>query len=610
MPISRDPRMDRRRRVLRDQNEAEQTSPPARSRRRIQGETDEVGPRRSAGYSQNVRNACGHRLVQLIPVRRRSYLAVLLISCLLPALLLIAHYKIYVNGSWPWFGHPMVVALDAGHPNSLATWFSSHLWLLCLGVTVLTFQLRKHKLDDYNGEYRLWFWMVATCLLASIDSTTHLSHLFGAALDRWSQPNLGWSGPAVVSATLAVLIGMLGLRLCTELKSVPTSLVFWLFGLTAWAGSAALAQPEFKIDLSDQFRYWLRCALWLGGLTAIWLAGVSYLRHVYIEAQRRFLLRGRLAASMGMPLSSRIRQSIPPMPKMPAMPSFRRTRDEAGEVEDVQRPKRNWGISGWRRNRTEADNDSQQPHQVDGGRATPAARPQTLAQTRSPSGHAASPSNATSPSNSESTRGRNNSTPSNADADNENAQAAPRRGLAGWFRRPKDDDDAVEYRKLRSEEREEARRLAHEERLQRKAAKVEARHARRNAKANPTQLNDDSESAKPRSWIPKFGRPRLPSIRVPKLGRSKAESSKSKTTDESAKSGSSWRSRFKLPSFAALRLNPPEEEGGEPNPPSMRPVQHSRPLPSTDDDDLNDESRPMSKAERKRLRRQQQNRAA
>ena len=292
MAISRDARTNRRRRVLRH-NDLEEQSNRRGGRSRSRGEDEIDEPRGRAGYSQDVRRACGQRLVGLIPVSMAGYLGVVLTSLAIPALLLTGHYMIYVSGSLPWYGHPLAVALDASHSNSLASWFSSHLWLFCLAATLLTFQIRQHKLDDYEGEYRLWFWLVLTCLLASIDAATHISELLGLSLNPWCQRTLGWSGPAVVKATMATLIGLLGLRLCSELKTVPISLVYWLGGLGAWAGSAALAQDELQLEISLQFRIWLKTALWLGGLTAVWLSALTYLRHVYIDAQQRFLARNR-----------------------------------------------------------------------------------------------------------------------------------------------------------------------------------------------------------------------------------------------------------------------------------------------------------------------------
>lgn len=605
MPLSRDPRMDRRRRVLRETPEEEPTASPSRSRKAAEGDPSSSTTRRSAGYSQDVRGACGHRLVQLIPVRLSSYLATIAGSFLIPSILLFAHYKIYVSGSWPWYGHPIARMFDALHPQGISSWFCSQLWLLCLGATLLTFQLRKHKLDDYNGEYRLWFWLVFTCVIASVNSTTHVIDLFGLALDKWSQVNLGWSGPAVVQATLAVLIGMLGLRLLGELKSVPASLVFWLGGLVAWAASAALGQELLKVDLSIQFRIWLRCALWLGGLTAIWVAALSYLRSTYIEAQRRFLLRGRLAASVGVPIGQRIRESMPRM-QMPSLPNFRRRSVDGLEEEDTapygEQAARRWGMPSFRRNRV----DEAQTEPTAKQREAEARRQKATAQQTAASSTATQDQrddleqaeDAPPKRGLTSFLGRRKNVENEEDSTRTTAADGEKRSrLSGWFRKPKDNDDAAEYRKVKAEARQQAREQA---RLDREARKSEKRN-RANTK------NEDGEDEPRRSWVPKLGTPKLPSVKMPKLKRPSF----------------GWLSKLKMPSIglAALRLNPPSDEESEAKgkPAELRPVQSSRPLPGTnstaDDDDYDDDNdsggRPMSKAEKKRLRRlQQQNRAA
>jgi hypothetical protein len=606
MPLSRDPRMDRRRRVLRDTPEEEQLIATKRSRKSGDEEPTTTGARRSAGYSQDVRGACGHRLVQLIPIRLSSFLATIAISFLVPCVLLVAHYKIYVSGSWPWYGHPMARVFDALHPQGISSWFCSQLWLLCLAATLLTFQLRKHKLDDYNGEYRLWFWLVFTCIIASIDSATHIIDLFGLALDKWSQVNLGWSGPAVVQATLAVLIGMLGLRLCGELKAVPASLVFWLCGLVAWAASVSLGQELLKVDLTIQFRVWLRCALWLGGLTAIWVAALSYLRSTYIEAQRRFLLRGRLAASVGVPIGRRIRESIP---RMPAMPSFRRKPLESDPATE-QAPRR-WGMPTFGRVRTEDETQqpSPRPMAAEAQRQKTTSQPTQLPSTTRRIDHGGEDKSIAEVASASPRRGLSNffGRKRNDEAVTQPSSPAtvsdsdtPSR-LSGWFRKAKDNDDAAEFRKVKAEEREQAREKARTEREARKNAQLNRSAARGQAQAS----EQGTDKQPRRGWIPKLGKPKLPSVKIPKIKRPSL----------------AW---LKIPSFslASLRLNPPSQDDDEQptadKPAELRPVQNSRPLPGTsapdyDDDDEAEESagRPMSKAERKRLRRlQQQNRAA
>ncbi len=657
MPLSRDPRMDRRKRILRENlpvedEGASNTSVRARSRRNVEvsDEDDEPTRRRSAGYSQDVRRACQHRLVQLIPVRRRAYLTTIIASCLIPAVLLLTHYWIYVNGYLPWYGQPLAVLLDASHPRGIAAWLSGQVWLLCLASTLLTFQLRRHKLDDYTGDYRLWFWLVSTCVVGSLDSTTRVIDIFGDALNRWSLLNLGWTGPAVVQATLATLIGMLGVRLCSELKSVPTSLVFWLVGLVAWAGSAALGQELLKLEISIQFRIWLRSALWLGGLTAIWLASLSYLRVVYIEAQRRFLLRGRLAASVSSNWRERIAHSMPAMPAMPSIPQFRLRRpteeDEPSEATKQTRSKksklpvqsdaaieqparRRFGLPSFMQRKSAqidpasaAAQDREQPlrgesksEQRSENRADQRAdqREQTRASS-SASGGPLSQARRADPSTTNSQRTATNASTGNATAtsstvtssansnraDGENTDPAARPSWLGRLvGRSNKSDDAPEYRKV--EKAEKAAQLA-ADRLAAKNEKMRLAEEKRQNKATMKANNaDENDGTKRSGWLPKMSmpkvkmpsvpKPKMPKLSMPKFGLPK----------------------LKLPS---LRLPPPESSSSgdtqdqkKPDKkPDIRPLPTSKPLPSTNgpaQQALENGGRPLSKAERKRLRRMQ-----
>jgi hypothetical protein len=179
-------------------------------------------------------------------------------------------------------------------------------------------------------------------------------------------------------------------------------------------------------------------------------------------------------------------------------------------------------------------------------------------------------------------------------------------GFGGWLRRAKDNDEAEEYRKV-------------------SAAKP---------KATAEQATEAGE--KPgRRWLPKLPRPKLPVARIPrpklslpKFSRSTAAeslASPEKTTQTKAKEKRpGWLSRIKLPtvSLSALKLQPPSDQPDStisPQSPGrlreVQPVSHSaRPLPGTqpvDDQDAyfeedEQEGRQLSKAERKRLRRNQQ----
>lgn len=643
MPLSRDSRLDRRKRILRESLPSEEevvTNATVRTRTRRSPSTDEEVAdeplrRRSAGYSQDVRGACQHRLVQLIPVRRRAYLFAIFASCLIPVVLLVMHYWVYVNGYLNWYGQPLAILLDASHPRGIAAWLSGQMWLLCLASTVLTFRLRRHKLDDYNGDYRLWFWLVSTCVIGSLDSTTRVIAVFGDALNRWSQLNLGWSGPAVVQATLAALIGMLGVRLCSELKSVPTSLVFWLAGLVAWAGSAALGQDMLKIDISVQFRIWLRSALWLGGLTSIWLASLSYLRVVYIEAQRRFLLRGRLAASVSSTWKERLTESMPAMPKMPSFRLRRpdddveevvtsKKRTEKAKVEATEKPARRFGLPSFMKRkpvvgedenanktagkerspeagseqRTEQTKDTQRdlraeqraeqrPAQANGMQSTGAQA--TGTQASGPLSQARRAESSTA--NAAQANSRKQPT-GDANKEQNEKPAAKRSWLSRFVSKPNTDDDAPEFRKVDKAARA-AEQLAAKQEKQR--LKEEQKQAKKAAAANAKgNAEAEGDASKKRSWRPKLSIPKL-KMKMPALPRPKMP-------------------KFGLPKLKlpSLRLPPPESSGQPEEHASgkldVRPLPTSKPMPTTNgpaQEALENGGRPLSKAERKRLRRMQ-----
>jgi hypothetical protein len=611
MTLSRDSRMDRRRRVLLDASSAEQAEVGTK---RVQATEQNV--KRGPSYSQDVRQACGTRLVQLIPIRKRSFVAVVLGSVLITASLILFHYLIYVSGRLTWYGHPLALLLDATHQQSIAVWLGSHLWLLCLVATVLTFQLRRHKLDDYQGEYRLWFWLVITCLIASLDSTTRITELFGMALDKWTKLNIGWSGNAVVVATMATLIGMLGLRLCSELKTVPLSLSCWLIGLVAWAGSAVLAQDNFRVDITIQTRLWLRASLWLGGLTSIWIAAVAYLRHVYMEAQQRFLARGLLAKrAEAVPLTERMRQTIPFI--------RRNSLESQQQAVDGQQPQggKRWALSrlfARRGDESQAatvepvrrEKPSVKPIELKPESISQAARPETANSPRpqlshagplSPANRGQSLPNASQNTVTASAPGVRSTTgptsPLKPVAAVEAAESETKRrwpfAFKLWPGKDIPEEEAIEYRKLRNEEREkrvEQKRLEKEAAQAEKAAAKQARLEQRRA-ASEVKQNTPNEAN--------------PTGRARSVGK--------KLLGPVVAAGSLFK-KIKLPSLKSLQLKPPavDAEDEVPATSNLRPVSQDKPTvgnsrpgtspPGNYDEAEEDDDRYLSKAERKKRR--------
>jgi hypothetical protein len=309
MSFVRNDRSDRRRRVIREAAAADSElaveSVRARKRQRIADRAEEddstIPIRRDPGYSQAVRRACQQRLVQLIPVRRSSLTLVLLIAWSIWAALLLGHYLIHVrplsllqNGvAQPPPSQPLPISylLHLRSSHGIAHWLGGQLWMLTALSALMIFQLKRHKLDDYRAKYRVWATLSVASLFSSMDASTSALLLLGKSIDAWALREVGYSGWSLVLASFATVVAMLGIRLCSELKSAPASLVFWLGGLLAWATSAVIGTGLLKTDWSQAQTDMIVGAAWLGGILAVFVSSGIYLRHIYIQAQRRFVMR-------------------------------------------------------------------------------------------------------------------------------------------------------------------------------------------------------------------------------------------------------------------------------------------------------------------------------
>lgn len=305
MPLSSNHRTDRRRRAIResiaaDADFAVESVKATKRARRTNPKDDEafVTGYRDPGYSQAVRQVAQQRLVQLIPVRPMSLaLAIGIAWCGWGALIL-AHYVFHVRSNE--HGRSPILFLqlfDIRSPHSIANWLTCQLWMLTALVAWMIFRIRQHKLDDFRAKYRVWAALAGVAAFSSFDASTSCLYLLGQSIDGWTRSEIGYGGWPLVLATYATLVGLLGIRLSSELKSTPAALVLWFGGLLAWACAALLGTGLLKLEWSLGTIDIVVGACWLGGVLAVFQAAGLVLRHCYIHAQKRFLERAVLARS-------------------------------------------------------------------------------------------------------------------------------------------------------------------------------------------------------------------------------------------------------------------------------------------------------------------------
>ncbi|HEX4145384.1 MAG TPA: hypothetical protein VHY91_17905 [Pirellulales bacterium] len=242
-------------------------------------------------YTAQARREEQPRLTDLIPTRYRVIAAWYAAGALVIGLLEALHSRL------GWMAEQVAPAvpraLDLAERGSFAAWFSSA-WLSLTAVTsILLFSLRRHRVDDYRGRYRIWIWAALAWMALAVNQTAQWDDLMRAVvLNAGSRVGLNqdWLWPVLAGS---VLLGCAA-RMTIEMRGSALSLaLFWTGGL-AWF--AAVLCPWLAIaGLQPESQTMLVAGLTLAGQWTILWAHLTYARHVLLDAHG--LLAPRVATT-------------------------------------------------------------------------------------------------------------------------------------------------------------------------------------------------------------------------------------------------------------------------------------------------------------------------
>lgn len=222
------------------------------------------------------------RVTDLVPTR---WLPLTLLSAFLiltPAAVVALGHQMHAR---EWIQNtPALAALDLTQRGNVAEWFTS---LMLAGAALLSlaiFSIRRHRTDDYQGQYRLWLLVAAVLLGVSLDSATHIREAFGFLVARLTgQVILGKSsGWCLVGYFL--LGGALSLRVGFEIYRSKAAAAMLCLTL-ALLGTLAVVAAGVTFVEDPLTALVIRTSLVFACTTSLLLTLASYARFVHREAQ-------------------------------------------------------------------------------------------------------------------------------------------------------------------------------------------------------------------------------------------------------------------------------------------------------------------------------------
>lgn len=241
---------------------------------RLSGAADEP----QAAYASGAKRECQRPLVDLLPHRRATI--TLIVGGLLLAIGLLTALDAWSSRLGEFAGGVELPALRIDRPESCARWLATTLLFGSVPLAWLVYALRRHRVDDYSGRYRVWLSVGLACLLGSLLEGSELGQALHAVLLKVCQPS-GLDAAIVGPALVALLLAAGGLRLLIEIRQCSIAVALWTSGATAMLVSVALGAEWIPTAISTPAA--LARAAWL--VAYVFLVGLMLVYSRFVRLQ-------------------------------------------------------------------------------------------------------------------------------------------------------------------------------------------------------------------------------------------------------------------------------------------------------------------------------------
>lgn len=262
-------------------------------------------------------------------------------------------------------------SLGVAGAGGLASWFSAVLLIVASITCLITYSIRRHRIDDFRGRYRVWRGATLACLMMSAISVTGLHHTIAAGLTQLT----GWSALHDGAIWWFVLPGLpmswVGIRALLDVRECRLATTLLAAAAISYAASAVTYLGLAPIA-SDAIRSTIVGAAILMGHWFLLAGAVSYARFVILDAQGLIPNRAKPTKRKDQVDDEELEQltrptSTPTTAMKPAVAASMHAAHLAKAVEDTDDDDSEW-VDGSRPDRRHYDDDEEDEESSHGGR--------------------------------------------------------------------------------------------------------------------------------------------------------------------------------------------------------------------------------------------------
>ena len=228
------------------------------------------------------------QITDFVPTRYRSIAMLTAAGIFTTTLLAVLHYFAAPIASV--FGAAEITAFNLAAPGSFASWVASVVLLLISTGCTVVYSIRRHRIDDFRGRYRIWLVAAGACFLLSANSVACFHSVLAASMSHFT----GWTALPGGAIWWLVVLGLplawIAFRTIVDVREsrlavsyLVTSICSYVVAAITGLGAISVADARAGTTIAGG-------ALLIGHWLAF-AAVVSYARFVVLDAQ------GMVAAS-------------------------------------------------------------------------------------------------------------------------------------------------------------------------------------------------------------------------------------------------------------------------------------------------------------------------